>query len=78
MKFKFEVGDVVRNKEFGEKQKITFRTKRRGKNFYSVVTLEGPGPYGGEETWTEDELLFVDDVEGLREYRKQRRKNERT
>jgi len=46
--------------------------------FYSVVTLEGPGPYGGEETWTEDELLFVDDVEGLREYRKQRRKNERT
>jgi len=31
MKFKFEVGDVVRNKEFGEKQKITFRTKRRGK-----------------------------------------------
>ncbi len=54
---KFEIGDKVKDKPFKEKHKIIWRGKDlNGVWNYKVKNISGPGAYGEEEYWEEDQL----------------------
>ena len=59
MKFKFTVGDIVKDRTFKDTYKVIWRGKHnKHKNVYKVRLVTGVGSHGREEYWGEDDLYL--------------------